>query len=388
VSPGAEPHVDLLVLGAGPAGAATAMELARSGLTVLIVDASAGRGDKIGESLPPSVGPLLDRLGLREALLATQPLACYGNRSSWGGDGGLVEHDFIRDPLGHGWRVDRRRFDAALIEAACAAGATYRCRTRMVDAVVAEGAGWRLRLAGPRGATQLTAGFVVDASGRASAFGRRQGARRCRSDRLVAVVAFLVPEGPPASDAATLVEAARDGWWYSGLLPDGRLATAFVSEPDLLLLHDIRTVDGWQTLVGATEHTQARIGEHDYRLVAPPRLVAADSALLSPVAGEGWLAVGDAAASFDPLSSHGIGAALWSGEQAAGALRRFLTGDAAALTVYAETVARSYGSYLWMQHAYYQAEVRWHDALFWRRRRESWPPEEQYPAPPVMEPVT
>jgi len=46
VSPGAEPHVDLLVLGAGPAGAATAMELARSGLTVLIVDASAGRGEQ------------------------------------------------------------------------------------------------------------------------------------------------------------------------------------------------------------------------------------------------------------------------------------------------------------------------------------------------------
>ena len=38
-------------------------------------------------------------------------------------------------------------------------------------------------------------------------------------------------------------------------------------------------------------------------------------------------------------------------------------GDAAALTVYAETVARSYGSYLWMQHAYYQAEVRWQEAL-------------------------
>ena len=77
------------------------------------------------------------------------------------------------------------------------------------------------------------------------------------------------------------------------------------------------------------------VGIRSYRLVATPRLVTAESALLSPIAGEGWLAVGDAAASFDPLSSHGIGAALWSGELAAVVLRRFLNGDAAALTVLA-----------------------------------------------------
>src|SRR5437763_3191825 len=101
------PDVDIAVVGGGPAGAATAIAVAGAGATVLVVDGDVGLGDKPGESLPPSISPLLHRLGVAEAFLETGPLPCYANRSAWGGDGRLSEYDFIRSCYGHGWHVDR-----------------------------------------------------------------------------------------------------------------------------------------------------------------------------------------------------------------------------------------------------------------------------------------
>jgi flavin-dependent dehydrogenase len=90
--------------------------------------------------------------------------------------------------------------------------------------------------------------------------------------------------------------------------------------------------------------------------------------LLTEPAGEGWAAAGDAAAAYDPLSSHGIGSALAGGRQAAATLVAALQGDAAALPAYGEGHRAGYARYLWSRHAYYADERRWPDAPFWKRR--------------------
>src|SRR6185369_1865372 len=86
--------------------------------------------------------------------------------------------------------------------------------------------------------------------------------------------------------------------------------------------------------------------------------------------GDRWLAVGDAACTFDPLSSQGVMKALRSGIDAAEAIRRHLSGDARALSVYADRVATAYDDYLDTRSAYYAMEQRWPDAPFWRHRHE------------------
>src|SRR4028118_1738065 len=57
--------------------------------------------------------------------------------------------------------------------------------------------------------------------------------RRAGRARLAGGPARLERPGP-AADTYTLVEAMPDGWWYSALLADGRLAAAFMTDVDLL----------------------------------------------------------------------------------------------------------------------------------------------------------
>lgn len=358
--------VDVAVVGGGPAGAAAAIRLARAGARATVIDADDLRGDKIGESLPPSARPLLERVGVWAQHCAANHRPCYANRSSWGGER-VDTHDFLREPHGHGWHLDRRRFDATLAGEAMRAGGEWRGRTR-VTRLERRRDGWRLTLTAGRGA-ELSARLLLDATGRAGHVARSQGARRRVHDRLVALVAFLVPHGEPLIDATTLVEAVADGWWYSARVPDGRLACAFMTDPDLLRHTGGGSARAWHERLGRTLHTGARVAGSRYELSATPRVVAAGSAILDPPAAPGWIAAGDAVAAYDPLSGHGIGAAVASGWDAGGTALAILGGDRAAADAYARRTTDGFARYLDARTAYYRLERRWSRSPFWRRRR-------------------
>jgi flavin-dependent dehydrogenase len=357
-------YTPVAIVGGGPAGAATALSLVRAGVGVVLIDGTSLAREKVGESLPPSVNALLQRLGVWDAFLATKPLPCHANRSAWGG-GRLLEYSFIADPHGHGWHIDRPRFDAMLVRAAQTAGVLALRHTRASGVHQRSDGRWQIAL--PDGTT-IASDVLVDATGRGAAISGKVGGRWRRVDRLVAAVGLLTPSGTAAVDSATLVESIPDGWWYSAALPDGRLVAAFMTDPDRLSDRQAGTPAGWSTLLAETHHTWERVRQGDHRLAGSPRVHAAASGRLEVSAGDGWLAVGDAAASHDPLSSHGIGSALESGLRAGVAIRDRLGGDREALIRYAEQNRRAYARYQAMWLAYYAEEQRWPDAPFWRRR--------------------
>jgi flavin-dependent dehydrogenase len=97
--------------------------------------------------------------------------------------------------------------------------------------------------------------------------------------------------------------------------------------------------------------------------------VPAASARLDRTAGPDWLAIGDAAASFDPLSSQGIGSALETGIAAAVACVRRLGGDADAFTDAGARYEAAWTEYEAGRMSYYGLERRWPEAPFWARRQ-------------------
>jgi flavin-dependent dehydrogenase len=95
---------------------------------------------------------------------------------------------------------------------------------------------------------------------------------------------------------------------------------------------------------------------------------AANTFRLDPPVGPGWLAVGDAAAAVDPLSSRGIARGLGAGIAAARAIDSHLTGEVDALEEYASDLTAEFDVYLVERTATYRQEVRWSESDFWRRR--------------------
>lgn len=358
------------IIGGGPAGAVTAVALAREGVPVILLEQGDGRGNRIGESLAPSARPLLQRLGLDDAVEATKPLACHANRSSWGGDGALQEHNFLNDPHGPGWHLDRLAFNAALLDAASQSGADVRRRAGFRSANRCGDGRWRLTFTTDGRDEAIEVAIIVDASGRRAQVARQLGARRLMFDKLTAVAATLVPANEAMADSTTLVEAVETGWWYSALLPNGQLIAICFTDPDLLAAAAVWRRDNWLAQIRATRHTWARIESHGYRLDEEPTVAAAFSALLAPCHGAGWLAAGDAAATYDPLSSFGIGSAVDTARRAASAVVDSLNGDATAFTRYAGTITDGYAWYLNMWRGYYAEERRWPESSFWKRRRE------------------
>src|SRR5262249_56535538 len=99
--------------------------LARAGAAVVSTVEWGWGAVGLGETLPPSVNPLLRELGLWERFHALRSEPSYQTASAWGA-AEPAERSFVFSPHGHGWHVDRARFDHMLAEAAEEAGARVR----------------------------------------------------------------------------------------------------------------------------------------------------------------------------------------------------------------------------------------------------------------------
>ena len=115
---------DVAILGGGPAGCATALALRQQGISrILVVESGFYQNIRVGESIPPDTRVLLEKLGIWSDFLKEEHEPCLGSCSSWGHDR-LGYNDFLFNPHGNGWHLDRRRFDALLARKAEETGVT------------------------------------------------------------------------------------------------------------------------------------------------------------------------------------------------------------------------------------------------------------------------
>ncbi|MDQ4070260.1 MAG: tryptophan 7-halogenase, partial [Actinomycetota bacterium] len=313
---------------------------------------------RIGETLPPEVRLPLERLGVWDRFQDGGHLPSPGIVAAWGGPEPYA-NDFILNPYGCGWRVDRNRFDSMLAAAAEQAGATLLTHAVARRCARAPDGGWRLEVTREDESWEVSAAFVVDATGRTSSFCRSLGGRRVVHDRLVALVGVAASALDAPFDQRALIEATEDGWWYSGALPDGRLVVAFHTDPAP------RLRDRWTRYLAAAPETTARVGDTSGEI----RIVSANSHRTDPLAAEAWLSVGDAGTAHDPLTGLGIHWALESGIAGAEAVLAALAGVGSATSAYGRAREQAFAQYLAARALYYRAENRWPHTLFWRRRR-------------------
>jgi flavin-dependent dehydrogenase len=308
----------------------TALCLARRGIRVVLCEATAFDTDRFGETLPPEINPVLRELGLWDAFYALGSLEAPGILSSWGSDSPSMQ-DFVSNPHGCGWHVDRNRFDAML------------CRE-------AERAGAKLLLNCPAPG-EVRAEYLVDASGRT---GIRMGDdhQYDKDDTLIAIALRLEGSGP---DLRTIIETTPQGWWYTSPVRPGETMAMFFTDPDLYATEGI--VIGEQ--LEQAPLTSARL---ESTRIAGTRILRVTSACREKIFGENWLAAGDSASSYDPLSGRGILKALRQGAEAARAVAEN------SQETYAAMVRSEFHDYVRQRRAFYAGERRWPESKFWSRR--------------------
>ena len=302
--------VEYLVAGAGPAGLTVARLLSLRGRRVVVADPGLPAAKRL-ELLAPAALGTVAAVGL-STLLADPAIArpCLGIRRRWDTAEAGYE-DFLRHIMRTGYVVDRARFDVRLREAAVAAGVDF--VEARVAGVEADGS---IRLAMNGGGTEKSAfaGIVIDATGRAANIARRKGARITIRDRMVAE---LIEETTALSDAEA--PAWLDVWKQEA--------------------------SSWSYRIhGAGGHTQTwRIRRSRTRSTPGAILrVDASASILSEMAGDGWIAIGDAASAFDPVASQGLFNALSSALVAAGALLSRDGLNSATATHYSDAVAAAF----------------------------------------------
>ena len=355
------------IVGGGPAGLATALALRAHGLDVCVIEQGEWSAARAGEHLAASAQSTLDRLGLRS--LYDRALPCRGVESAWGSAEPQFQELQLFTPFGGGRIVERPKLDQAMLAHARARGISCLERTRIQSATYVPCGEWHVTLrTGAAEPEARTFSCLVDASGRAASLARAQGARIIVYDRLVGVSARAQSTAANHDNINKLhIWSAREGWWYLATLPGGERIATWMT--DLEQVGQLAQRVPWQQHC-ARHFEGVRLSEDLASATwGRPRSFQAHSQRLRRPYGTGWIAVGDAAMAFDPLSSAGLAKALRGGCDAADAIAQRFAGEPEALARYEEKLQHEWQRYLEARCHYYRLEQRFSDASFWRERQ-------------------
>jgi flavin-dependent dehydrogenase len=344
-----------------------------SAYRVALVESSFYNVIRLGENVSSALLPLLNYLEIKEHFLAQ---AAYGEsfavQACWGNHIPLLQHS-LRHWSGEGYLLDRGRFDAMLAENFYTRGGKLylSCRVEAIFPAEDGEAGYLLHLrhrSGKRFA--LKARFLVDATGRKANIARRLGATSTRYDALIGVSRFFDVNPAVSWSRDIIIESAPEGWWYSAPLPENRLVVTWMTDAELWREQRGR-LDCWESLLKQAPNSYARLQQAAVAADTALTLRLAHTHILNEAIGKNWLSVGDAAASFDPLSSLGIGFSMHSGCHAARAIVSNLEGgEMDSLHHYSDSIKRQFTEYLPTWQHYYRYETRYLYSSFWKARHE------------------
>jgi menaquinone-9 beta-reductase len=313
---------DAVVVGAGPAGAASALLLARAGARVLLLDRARFPRDKpCSEYLSPATTAILARLGggILDAVEGAAHAKLYGMKVV-APSGAAMCGRFVDAPRPYSFALPRTTFDTILVAAAARAGAVVR-QGVMVDDLVLNGRGGSRAVAGvvarSAGGTRETfrARVTIGADGLRSVVARRLGLVRTAPPRRVAFTAHVADVA--GVDGVGELHVSDHG--YVGMGPvGGGVTTVALVVPQAMVRQERR--DFRATFFDELERFPGLAGRFNPRHLVREVLVTGPFAQWSRAAvapGGGAILVGDAADFFDPFTGQGIHAALRGAELAA-----------------------------------------------------------------------
>ncbi len=356
-------HYVIVIIGGGPAGIATALTLQARGISHCIVEANTEPSNKPGEAIPPNARPLMRQLGVESLLSEDRTHApYYGNLSSWG-SAELIQEEFIENLYGHGYLLNRRHFEGQMQSLVKSQGTDFYSGYRLSE-LKQNPKGIQVKIVNDQDSKILSAKMIVDATGRKASVCRRLGIQKHAHDDQFALTFQVATH--VESPLQIIIEAVEDGWWYAAPFDDGQMTLMFFTAKSLLPQKE--KIDNFINVTYAKSlHLQEKLGIVTLEPTDVKVIPAGTSSLDIPF-GENWLAVGDAAYSYDPISSYGITSALAAGYYAGHALADHISNKEGALSTYRYIMEKAFQGYLEKLFHQYDSEKRWSDDSYWKNR--------------------
>lgn len=310
---------DVVIIGAGPAGATSALILARKGFKVIALEKSTFPRFHIGESILPRNFPLVEELGLDAALERLPHLKKYGAEFGMGDDHNTTRFYFDAGliPGSRTFNIERAHFDKMLMDEARAAGAEIRENTAVKRIVKLADRDVAIELDGGQ---TISGKYLLDCSGHGTVVGRHLGLRRPVDDPRLHKVAYFehfddVERLPGKEDGHPSIFMTTEGWFWVIGLSEKRTSVGFVCHPDLIKRVGVPANRMLQWAVA-----RCPVVRHRMRNAAGPatnQILADFSYTCHPIAGDGYFMVGDAGCFLDPIFSTGVTLAMMGATQAA-----------------------------------------------------------------------
>lgn len=366
------------IIGAGPAGSVAASLLAKRGYNVSLIYREQASDYKAGETISPHGNDVIERLGLTDMFASQQHVMCPGNQSAFGSES-LNDVDFLYSPHGQGWHLDRIVFERQLLERAAQDSVVLMPGCSLESASQDRGK-WSVSVKRQSDLHCMQADYMVDASGGSRALLRQLSIPVNKMDQLAARVAvFKVPQAH--TDHRTLVESTEYGWWYSTTLSGLRRVVMFFSDTNEFEFKRCGRAEEFIDSLKKTKHIWPKLNDELKQNSKVESSVTPMSFLTKPAAttwanriqGPGWVAIGDSAMTFDPLSSQGIYTALCAAEKAVDQIvtldQRGMLNAEIVNSGYIEWAENIFNTYVEERTQYYGTEQRWPERSFWARRQ-------------------
>ncbi len=350
----------VLIVGGGPAGIATAITLHAKGIRCCVVEAHTTPIRKSGEAIPPNAKPLLKQLGILSLVEDEKHNVYYGNKSCWGSDQ-LEQKEFISDRLGHGYLLDRLYFETQLQEVYQHTNCPF-YKGFKLKKVISDKKEVIATIENDSETLTLKSQFIIDATGRKASVCRHLGIQKENLDAQFAITFNVKLSNEIPHEI--IVEATENGWWYVAPFTKKEVTMMFFTLKELLPAKE-NTAIFLQHELQQTIHLSKIIKNIP---IEHCKIMPAGTSCLQIPFGKNWLAVGDAAYSFDPISSYGITSALASGFYGGHAVADFLHGKQEALDVYRYVVENAFQAYIQKLIAHYELEKRWEQSYYWTNR--------------------